>query len=382
MPHHYRHTGPASKASPTGETASRVLERDDNFVSQRRSGIELASLKRNVFVTGGCGYVGSLLVPQLLGEGYTVTVLDTQWFGNGNLPKTNGHLTTVKGDIRDIRLLAKLLKGQDAVIHLACISNDTCCQLDECLSTSINYEAFEPLVVLSKAAGISRFIYCSSSSVYGLSTAKDVTEDHPLVPLTLYNKYKGLCEPLLLKHIDERFTGTIIRPATVCGVAPRQRFDLTVNAMTNHAVQKGEITVYGGTQMRPNLHIQDMCDAYKLLLKAPVSLIQGQVFNIGRENMTVYAIAELIAKTVGDYFKKAISITTVAATDNRSYHINSDKIKHVLGFEPKLTVQRAIHDMCVMFAQGAWKDSLTNPIYTNVLQLMNHGFATKDQNYH
>lgn len=188
-----------------------------------------------VLVTGGAGYVGSWMVPHLLGAGHKVTVYDTCWFGDGFLPKSNDSLTLVKGDIRNLEKLGEALIGQDAVIHLACISNDVSCQLDEALSTSINYEAFEPLVVLAKQSGVKRFIYCSSSSVYGVSDAPDVTEEHPLLPLTLYNKYKGMCEPLLFKHQSEDFTCVCIRPATVCGYAPRMRFDLTVNIMTNRS---------------------------------------------------------------------------------------------------------------------------------------------------
>lgn len=322
-----------------------------------------------VLVTGGAGYVGSLLVPQLLGEGHEVTVYDTLWFGSAFLPKDNANLAVVQGDIRDVKKLKEALRGQQAVIHLACISNDTSCQLDEGLSTSINFDAFEPLVMAAKEAGVKRFIYCSSSSVYGLSHAPDVTEDHPLVPLTLYNKYKGLCEPLLFKRQSPDFTCVTIRPATVCGYAPRMRFDLTVNIMTNHAVQKGEITVFGGTQKRPNLHIQDMCDVYKLLLKAPKEKIAGETFNIGYRNMEVREIAAMVSRVVSEEMKRGIvAIKTQASTDNRSYHINSDKIKRMLGFEAKRSPEDAVRGMCARFADGMWKDSLTNNWYTNIVQ--------------
>src|SRR3990167_7386013 len=182
-----------------------------------------------VLVTGSCGYVGSWMVPHLLADGHQVTGYDIQWFGDGFLPKDNGNLNLVMADIRNIPALKKALQGMDAVIHMACVSNDHSCQLDEALSTAINYDAFEPLVIAAKQVGVKRFIYCSSSSVYGVSDKPDVTEDHPLIPLTLYNKYKGMCEPLLFKHQSDHFTCVVIRPATVCGYAPRQRFDLTVN---------------------------------------------------------------------------------------------------------------------------------------------------------
>ena len=323
-----------------------------------------------VLVTGSCGYVGSLLCPQLLAEGYEVVGYDTQWFGDGFWSHSNEHAKLIKGDIRDIKSFSAAAYGCDAVIHLACISNDTCCQLDEALSTRINYDAFEPLVVAAKACGVRRFIYCSSSSVYGISNAPDVTEDHPLIPLTLYNKYKGLCEPLLFKHQSENFQCVVIRPATVCGYAPRQRFDLTVNVMTRDAICKGKITVFGGEQKRPNLHIKDMCDVYKLLLTAPAGLINGQTFNVGAQNMKVKDIARLIQEVVQEETGKMIEIETQPSTDNRSYHINSEKIYHALGFKPKRTVEDAIRDLCIRFESGQFKDALTNPLYTNILQLI------------
>src|ERR1700694_2590805 len=178
---------------------------------------------KKVLVTRGAGYAGSLLTPQLLSDGYEVTVYDTLYFGDFFLPKDNPKLRVIQGDIRDTRKLKPALQGQEAVLNLACISNDASFELDESLSTTINLNAFEPMVLAAKDAGVKRFIYASSSSVYGVSDKPDVTEDHPLLPLTLYNKYKGMCEPLLLQHTSDNFTGVVFRPATVCGYAPRLR---------------------------------------------------------------------------------------------------------------------------------------------------------------
>lgn len=326
---------------------------------------------QNVLITGGAGYVGSLLTPQLLDLGYRVTVYDILYFGQDFLPKNHPKLNIIEGDIRDTEKFFKACHDIDVVINLACISNDASFQLDERLSTSINLEAFEPMVKMAKAAGVKRFIYASSSSVYGVSDQPNVTEDHPLVPLTLYNKYKGLCEPLLFKHMDENFTCVTIRPATLCGYAPRQRLDLSVNILTNHAVNNGKIMVFGGSQLRPNLHIQDMCDLYKLLLKAPKEKIAGQIFNVGYQNKSIMEIAQIVKKVVEEEFPEFgdIEIGVTPTDDIRSYHINSDKIKRYLGFEAKHTVEDAVRDLCVAFRRGALPNSMKDDRYYNVRQL-------------
>lgn len=256
-------------------------------------------------------------------------------------------------------------------VSLACISNDASFELDEALSTSVNMNAFEPMVVAAKKAGISRFIYASSSSVYGVSDQPDVTEDHPLVPLTLYNKYKGLCEPLLAKHTDENFVGVTFRPATVCGYGPRLRLDLSVNILTNHAVTNNKITVFGGQQLRPNLHIQDYCDVVQLLIEAPTAKIANQIFNVGFQNMSIMDIAKLVKKVVEKEFpeKSNIDIVTTPSDDLRSYHINSDKIKKALGFTPKYSIEDAVRDLCDAFKQGKVPASFEDDQYYNVKRL-------------
>lgn len=326
---------------------------------------------KNVLVTGGAGYVGSLLVPQLLDRGYNVTVYDIMYFGDHFLPKQNPALRLIEGDIRDTAKLARACQGQDVVISLACISNDASFELDERLSTSVNMDAFEPMVIAAKRAGVKRFIYASSSSVYGVSDKPDVTEDHPLVPLTLYNKYKGLCEPLLFKHQSPEFVCVTIRPATVCGYAPRQRLDLSVNILTNHAINNGKITVFGGTQLRPNLHVQDMCDLYLLLLDLPDSKIAGETFNAGYENMSIMDIARTVRDVVAQEFpdRGNIDIVTTPTDDIRSYHINSDKIRRMLGFVPRHSVADAVRDLCKAFKAGKLPNSMTDDQYFNVRRL-------------
>ena len=325
----------------------------------------------HVLITGGAGYVGSLLVPALLDEGYRVTVYDIMYFGDGFLPKENPNLNVIKGDIRDANALRQACGGVDAIINLACISNDASFELNEGLSESINYSAFEPMVLAAKKAGVRRFIYASSSSVYGVSDAPEVTEDHPLVPLTLYNKFKGLCEPLLFKHQSDDFVCVTIRPATLCGYAPRQRLDLTVNILTNFAVNKGEITVFGGKQLRPNLHIKDMVALYSLLLKADDAKIAGETFNVGYQNQSVADIAERVRETVGKVIPgtSGVGIVTTPSDDNRSYHISSKKIERALGFVPHHSIEDAVSDLCDAFEKGLLPNSFDNDHYFNVQRL-------------
>ena len=322
---------------------------------------------KKVLVTGGAGYKGCVLVPKLLEAGYNVVVYDLMLFGSEGLP-AHPKLQVVTGDIRDTKLFARTLQGVDQVIHMACISNDPSFDLDPSLSRTINYECFGPMVQASKDAGIERFIYVSTSSVYGVSDAPEVTEEHPFIPLTDYNKYKGLCEPFLIREQSPEFTTTIIRTATVCGYSPRMRFDLTVNILTNHAVNKGVITVLGGTQQRPNVHIEDITDLYVELLTMPKELIAGEAFNAGYENHTVAQLAEFVRKVVEDEFpeKAPIKVQTAPSNDNRSYHVSSRKIAEKLGWKPKRTIEDAVRDLCRAFKQGKFRNSMSDDNYVNV----------------
>jgi nucleoside-diphosphate-sugar epimerase len=324
---------------------------------------------RNVLITGGAGYVGSVLAPQLLAAGYQVTVYDIMFYGCELKPQAG--LRIIEGDIRDTARFREACRGIEAVIHLACISNDPSFELDEELSRTINYDSFESMVIAAKEQGARRFIYASTSSVYGVSDALEVTEDHPLVPLTLYNKYKGMCEPLLFKHQTEEFVCVTIRPATVCGYSPRMRLDLTVNILTNHAVNAGRITVFGGDQLRPNIHIQDMTDLYQLLLELPDEWIAGETFNAGYQNCSIMEIATIVRKVVQEEFpeKGDIAIVTTPTNDPRSYHINSNKIAAKLGFRPCRGIEDGVRDLCRAFKAGQLPGSLTDQRYYNVKAL-------------
>ena len=328
---------------------------------------------KNILITGGAGYVGCVLTPQLLKAGYHITIYDTMWYGN-HLPKSP-NLKIIEGDIRDTGKLAGAFDGIEAIISLACISNDASFELDEKLSTSVNLDAFEPMVMAAKKAGVQRFVYCSSSSVYGVSDQPNVTEDHPLLPVSLYNKYKGMCEPLLWKHQGPGFTCVAIRPATVCGYSPRTRLDLSVNILTNHAVNNNKITVYGGSQLRPNLHIQDMCNLYQMLLELPAEKIAGQTFNAGYQNLSIMEIAEIVRKVVKEEFpeKGEIEIVTTPSDDIRSYHINSDKIANVIGFRPQHTIEDAARDLCKAIKAGKLPDSFNDDVYFNVKRMKRLG---------
>ncbi len=325
---------------------------------------------RQVLVTGGAGYVGSMLVPRLLAKGYRVRVLDLYIFGEHVLDevKDNPNLEQVKGDIRDQELLRRVLPGCDAVIHLACVANDPSFDLNPALSRSINYDAFEPLVRISKESGVRRFVYASTSSVYGVSEVQNVTEDHPLVPITDYNKYKGLCEPILLAEQAPNFTTVVIRPATVCGYSPRLRLDLTVNILTSHAVNNGRITVFGGTQMRPNIHVNDMVDLYQTLLELPDERIAGRTFNAGYQNRTVAEIAGIVRDVVRRevHGRENMEIVTTPSDDRRSYHISSEKIKRELGFVPKRTIEDAVRDLVAAFQAGRIPNPMTDIHYYNI----------------
>jgi len=321
----------------------------------------------NVLVTGGAGYVGAVLVPKLLKKRHNVKVIDLYMYGDDVLQsvRTCPRLTEIKGDIRDTDLLEREIPGTDAIVHLACISNDPSYELDPDLGRSINFDAFGPLVAIAKRNKVGRFIYASSSSVYGIKSEPEVTEDLPLEPLTDYARYKAKCEEILLKEASEDFEVVVIRPATICGYSPRLRLDLTVNLLTNHAVNKGKITVLGGDQKRPNLHVADMTDLYVLLLDLPKEKIHGKVFNVGCQNYTVGEIAKVVQSVVGP----EIPIETTATSDIRSYHVSSRKIKEELGFEPRHSIEEAIIDLRDAFKQGKIPDPMTDTRYYNVKRL-------------
>jgi nucleoside-diphosphate-sugar epimerase len=273
--------------------------------------------------------------------------------------------------VRDRNAVARALEGCDAVIHLACVSNDPSFELDADLAKTINYDCFPMFVEEAKRAGVRRFVYISSSSVYGVSDAPEVREDHPLLALTDYSKYKALCEPVVLAEQSPSFTTLVLRPATVCGASTRMRFDLSVNILTNHAINKRKITVFGGVQLRPNIHIEDVTDLYANVLLEPAGRIGGKTFNAGYQNRSIADIAEIVRGVVTREFPdgEPIVVVTEPTDDIRSYRVNSDSIAAELGFTPRFTIEDAVRDICAWYRAGRFPNSLDDPAYYNVRTL-------------
>jgi nucleoside-diphosphate-sugar epimerase len=321
-------------------------------------------------VTGGAGYVGARLVPKLLAAGHAVRVLDLFLFGRDVFDGVDDpKLECVAGDIRDLALVKRSLAGVDTVIHLACISNDPSFELDPDLGKSINYDCFAPMVDLAKDAGVKRFVYASSSSVYGIKDEEHVTEDLSLQPLTDYSKFKAMCEEVLMDKREPGFTTLILRPATVCGYSRRQRLDVIVNILTNHAYNNRKIRVFGGKQIRPNIHIEDMTDLYVRSLEWPADAIDGRIYNAGYFNQAVDELAEVVRRRVGDDVEVAVEPTD----DNRSYRIDSGKIKRELGFSADRSIDQAVDDLLAAFQAGKLPGAMSDPRYYNIKTMQKAG---------
>lgn len=321
--------------------------------------------ERTVLVTGGAGYVGSVLVPRLLARGWLVRVLDLFLFGEHVLDAVADHpgLERVRGDLRDVDTVAKAVADCSDLVHLACVSNDPCFELDPGLGRSINLDAFEPLVERAKDAGVERFVYASSSSVYGVKSEPEVTEAASLEPLTDYSRFKAMCEEILERHREPGFTTVTVRPATICGYSPRQRLDVVVNILTHHAVRDGRIRVFGGNQMRPNIHIGDMCDLYEQLLELPAERIDGRVYNAGGPNHTVSELARIVADTVS---RRDVTLETVPSDDPRSYHISSVRLEQDLGFRARRSVADAVGELEAALGDGRLPNTDSDARYYNV----------------
>lgn len=318
-----------------------------------------------LLVTGGAGYIGAVLVPELLEEGHHVTVFDSFLYGTNpsSDPIVHERCAKIRGDIRDFDLVDRVLaEGQfDAVIHLAAISNDPSSELDHEVTESVNLKAVDALMHSAKRHGVRRFLYASSASVYGIKETENVTEELSLDPITIYAKCKAEGERILNSLIDDSFEGVSIRSATVCGYSPRLRLDLTINLLTDQALTDGRIRVFGGAQMRPNVHIRDLSAFYRMLLDAPADKVSGRAFNVSRQNASVMSLAEMIRNEIDP----SLPIDTVPSDDPRSYHLSADRARDELGFEPRHALVTAVRELRDAYESGQITDSHSS-VYRNV----------------
>lgn len=331
-------------------------------------------IRGRIAVTGGGGYVGSLLVPKLFAHGYEVKVLDTFWYGRDvlNPPKLRGARPAdlIVGDIRNERDVNLAFAGCDTVIHLACISNDPSFEMNPGLGKAINYDAFAGILRALKRCNVKQFIYASSSSVYGVKDIPNVTEETPCDPISDYSKFKLMCEEDLKSADIGNCKWTIVRPATVCGYTPRMRLDLIINALSITAIINKKIHVHGGGQLRPNVNVRDMVRAYLAVLDAPIEKTHGQTFNVGAENLSVNQLAKLVQKVLSD---PAVEIVHEPVVDPRSYQIDSSKILRDIGFSPSLSFDEAI--MSILLNYNKMRNPLTNPMYYNIKRMKQLGIA-------
>src|SRR3989344_5464951 len=321
-------------------------------------------IKERVLVTGGAGYVGSVLVPKLISAGLDVKIMDWMIFGRKGIENLS-EVEIIEGDIRNEKLVRDSIRNIDYVIHLAAIANDPCSNLNHELTKQVNLEASQNLVLCAKKAGVKRFVYASSSSVYGIRNEPSVTEDLELMPLTIYSQTKADAEKAILNQQAKDFHPVCIRSATICGYSPRQRLDLIVNILASDAILKGEVIVNGGEQKRPNVHIEDITNLYTDLISLPENKISGQIFNFGKENHTVNELAELVREVIGENIKIKHNPKT---SDSRSYHISSEKIEKAIGEYCKHSISDAIRDLRNAFTQGLIPNP-ENSLYRNIARM-------------
>ncbi len=323
-------------------------------------------LNSKILIVGGGGYVGSMLVPYLIEKGYKVGVIDLFIYGENTIDDHKNY-KKIKGDIRDYKFLKDHIDNYDVIIHLACISNDPSFELNPSLGKSINFDSFEPLVDLSRKRNVKKFIFASSSSVYGVKEKSNVIETDSTHPITDYSKFKLNCEKILLSYKNKNFCPFIVRPATVCGYSRRQRLDLIVNILTNFAFHKKVINVFGGDQLRPNIHIKDMIRVYEFFIKEDLDKMSGDIVNAGIENNSVNELAEIVKKNIDN----KIEIKRVPTDDNRSYHISSKKLIKDYNFQFNHTISDAVNDLKNAFDTGKLKNTFNDDKFFNVKLMQN-----------
>jgi nucleoside-diphosphate-sugar epimerase len=327
-----------------------------------------------VLITGGAGYIGSTLTRRLLHRGCFVRVLDSEIFGSGIADLSNDRLEICRDDVRDEVGYRAALEGIDTVIHLAAVANDPSFDLDPELGKSVNYDCLEHVLRLPSEYGVGRLIYASSASVYGVSDSPHVDESHPLVPITDYNRYKAAGEQILFRQTSPELETIAVRAATVCGRSSRQRLDLTVNLLTAQAVAARQITVFGGTQFRPNVHIEDLVDVYeRLVFEARLGGLNGGALNVGHQNLTVADIAGVVASRVGGLLNSPIEVRTSDSDDRRSYRLTSTRLATTLGITPRRSIGEASDEVARAIKDGSLPDPLSDPRYYNVRWMAEHG---------
>ncbi len=328
-----------------------------------------------ILILGGSGYVGTELIKELIKKNKVINY-DLDLFGSDHLPYSSKNFLHIRGDIRDINKIKKVLKiyKPDICFHLACISNDPSFLLNENLSKEINYDSFKDFLKVINNTSLNKLIFASTSSVYGVSEDEDITEDYPKKPITLYNRYKYECEKLIVDQKNS-FNSCIIRPATVCGLSSKMRFDLTVNILTNFAYFKKEIKVFGGSQKRPNIHINDMINLYVSLIDMKFDTFDKQAFNAGVENLSIDTIAKKVQKIMLDKKQLNVDIKYEKTDDIRSYHVNSDKIQKILKFKFEKNVDDAINDLINYFDRLKPSDTFENLNYFNAKKLLHTKFT-------
>lgn len=324
-------------------------------------------MSQSLLIVGGGGFVGTVLTQRLLDLGYNVRVLDTFWFGDclGENPK----LSKIKGDMRDRDVVGQAMKGIDTVIQLACLSNDPMSDVNEELTKAINYTACKDVIHQAKEKGVKRFIYASSASVYGVRDEANITEDMVLAPITLYSQYKADIEQVLLEAADDDFTTVTLRNSTVSGYSPRMRLDLIISIFVMLALKKGSITIEGGQQLRPLIHMEDLIDFYVLLLDADREKIHREAFNVSTDNFKVLDVAKMVQARI------PCELEFVGFTDPRSYHVSTEKVHRVLGYQPKRPIAQAIDEVKEAFERGLINadDSRCYNIKHLKLLMENHG---------
>ena len=322
---------------------------------------------KRVLVTGGAGYIGSVLTRRLLDSGYEVVVLDALIFTDAGVRSLRGHsrLKLVNDDIRNHTSLKASLSGVDGVVHLAAIANDPSAELDPTLTREVNLEIYPALLSAAADAGVSRFINLSSTAVYGINCDRNLTEDDPINPLTEYSVCKAKSESIVKDYNRDSFTTINLRCGTVCGWSPRMRFDLCANTLTAYALVNRKLTVWGGAQQRPQIHIADLADFVVESLTISADKIGGKTFNAAGHNSSVMKIAETIREVMNGDLELNSAPPRV---DERSYHVSSEKMARELGFEPQRGIKDAVVEIVEAYQSGQWKDP-HDSLYHNVKRM-------------